>query len=327
MRLAKRTSRLTSRRAVVILAAASLAALAAAGSALSTSRGTNGLILYHQQVNGKEQLFTVRPDGKGRRQLTRGPTASVSGDWSPDAKTIVFEHRHGVAGDESRAAVAIMNADGTGVRELTPTGYQGDPSFTPDGRQVVFTRDPSPSDNGVWIMNTDGSDLRRLTKNPFIRDGQCGCDLDANVSPDGKTVTFVRAKEAEFQQALFSIGIDGTGLRQLTPYSLEVAIKHDWSPNGKLIAFTAPGDPLPGRSANVYVMRPEGSHKVALTHYKHGLPQAYAGSFSPDGKWIVIRIEDAKGFHLARIRPNGTGLHVISNSRQPQRSSAWGTHP
>jgi Tol biopolymer transport system component len=302
--------------------AASVAALAVAGSALSTNRGTNGLILYHQQVNGKEQLFTIHPDGKGRRQLTRGPTASVSGDWSPDAKTIVFEH---VAADESRTAVAIMNADGSSVRELTPTGYQGDPSFTPDGRQIVFTRDPSPSDNGVWIMNTDGSDLRRLTKNPFIRDGQCGCDLDANVSPDGKTVTFVRAKEAEVQQALFSIGIDGTGLKQLTPYSLEVAVKHDWSPDGRRIVFTAPGDPVPGKSANVYVMRPDGSHRVALTHYKHGSPQAFAGSFSPDGKWIVLRVEDARGFHLARIRPNDKGLHVISNARQPQRFIDWAT--
>jgi Tol biopolymer transport system component len=72
-------------------------------------------------------------------------------------------------------------------------------------------------------------------------------------------------------------------------------------------------------------MRPDGSHRVAVTHYKKGLKQAYVGSFSPDGKWIVMRVEDAKGFHLARIRPNGTGLRVISNGRRPQRSSDWGT--
>jgi hypothetical protein len=40
----------------------------------------------------------------------------------------------------------------------------------------------------------------------------------------------------------------------------------------------------------------------------------------------VFRKEDAKGFHLSRIRPDGTGFHVITSSRTvPQRASAWGS--
>jgi Tol biopolymer transport system component len=123
-----------------------------------------------------------------------------------------------------------------------------------------------------------------------------------------------------------SVGIDGTGLKRLTPPSFEVAIKHDWSPDGKLIVFTSPGDPAPGQSANLWVMRPDGSHRRKLTHYSHGTANAFAGSFSPDGKWIVFRKEDDKGFHLSRIRPDGRGLRVISsNGGVPQRSSSWGT--
>ena len=304
--------------------AASLIALAASGSALSTTPGTNGRILYQQQVNGKDQLFIVRPDGTGRRQLTHGPTQSLNGAWSPDGKTIAFEH---IAADDSRAAVAIMNADGSDVRELTPTGYQGDPSFTPDGRKVVFTRSTNDAYDSVWVMNTDGSDQRELaaTRNR-IRDGKCGCDVDATVSPDGKTISYIRVV-GDFgqQQALMAIGIDGTGLKRLTPPSFEVAIKHDWSPDGKLIVFTAPGDPAPGKSANVWVVRRDGSHRRAVTHYAHGSSNAFAGSFSPNGKWIVLRVEDAKGFHLSRIQPDGTGLRVLLNSPVPQRSSAWGT--
>jgi Tol biopolymer transport system component len=107
-----------------------------------------------------------------------------------------------------------------------------------------------------------------------------------------------------------------------------VAIKHDWSADGKLIVFTSPGDPAPGKSANLWVMKPDGSHRRALTHYAHGTSNAFAGSFSPDGKWIVFRVEDDKGFHLSRIRRDDTGLHVISTSRRaPQRSSSWGTAP
>jgi Tol biopolymer transport system component len=310
---------------IVAAAAALLAALAMAGAALSTTSGRNGRIMYQQEVNGRSQLFTVRPDGTGRRQLTHGRTESVNGAWSPDGKSIVFEQS---AADDSRAGVMVMNADGSNVRNLTPTGYQGDPSFTPDGRQIVFTRTGVDKYDAVWLMNTDGSNQRELlvTRNA-VRGDKCGCDVDAIVSPDGKTITYIRViGDFGTKQALMSVGIDGTGLKRLTPPSFEVAIKHDWSPDGKLIVFTAPGDPAPGKSANLWVMRPDGSHRRAVTHYTGGTANAFAGSFSPDGKWIVFRREDAKGYHLSRIRPDGTGLHTLfTNSDVPQRSSSWGT--
>jgi Tol biopolymer transport system component len=223
----------------------------------------------------------------------------------------------------------IMNADGSNVRNLTPTGYQGDPTFTPDGKQIVFTRTDVDHYDAVWLMNTDGSDQHELpaTRNAVHGD-KCGCDVDATVSPDGKTITYIRiVGDFGTQQALMSVGIDGTGLKRLTPPSFEVAIKHDWSPDGKLIVFTSPGDPAPGKSADMWVMRPDGSHKKRLVHSAPGA-HAFAGSFSPNGKWIVFRLEDAKGYHLSRIRPDGSGLHTMLSDRSvPQRASAWGTAP
>ena len=310
---------------IVTAAAASLIALAVAGSALAATPGRNGRIIYQQEVNGKSQLFTVRPDGTGRRQLTHGPTESVNGSWSPDGKSIVFEQSDDVA---SRAGVMIMNADGSNVRNLTPTGHQGDPSFTPDGKQIVFTRTDVDNYDAVWLMNPDGSNQHELlaTRNAVQSGGTCGCDVDATVSPDGKTITYIRVvAEWGTQQTLMSVGIDGTGLKQLTPPSFEVAIKHDWSPDGKLIVFTSPGDPQPAQSATMWVMRPDGSHRKAITHNSQGESNAFAGSFSPNGKWIVFRVDDAKGYHLSRIHPDGTGLHVIANGGVPQRSSSWGT--
>jgi Tol biopolymer transport system component len=315
------------KRSILTAAAASLIALAVAGSALATTPGRNGLIVYQKEVNGRNQLFTVLPDGTDRRQITHGPTESVNGAWSPDGKSIVFEQS---TADDSRAGVMIMNADGSNVRNLTPTGYQGDPSFTPDGKQIVFTRTDVDKYDAVWLMNPDGSNQHELvaTRNAD-RGGKCGCDVDPTVSPDGKTITYVRiVGDFGTQQALMSVGIDGTGVKRLTPPSFEVGIKHDWSPNGKLIVFTSPGDPTPGKSANLWVMRPDGTHRRALTQDSRGASNAFAGSFSPNGKWIVLRVEDAKGYHLSRIRPDGTGLHVIFTDRgAPQRSGSWGTAP
>jgi Tol biopolymer transport system component len=192
----------------------------------------------------------------------------------------------------------------------------------------VFTRTDVDHYDAVFVMNTDGSNQRELmsTRNA-VRGGKCGCDVDATVSPDGKTITYVRV-HGDFgtDQALMSVSVDGTGLKRLTAPSFEPGIKHDWSPNGKLILFSSPGDPAPGESGNLWIMRPDGSHRRALTHYTGGAANAYSGSFSPDGKWIVFRKEDAKGYHLSRIRPDGSGFHVItSNLTVPQRSSSWGT--
>lgn len=109
-----------------------------------------------------------------------------------------------------------------------------------------------------------------------------GFDDDPNVSPDGKLVTFVRVKTPEVEQALFSMHLDGSHLRQLTPYDLEVGIKHDWAPDGSRIAIISHADaPEPGQSANVATIRPDGSGLQMLTNFRGGEVNAVTGSYSP----------------------------------------------
>jgi tricorn protease len=65
-----------------------------------------------------------------------------------------------------------MNADGSNVRQLTPNGgnSQG-PAFSPDGKWVAFTAyfDHPGDINGceIYIIRTNGSDMRRLTNNDY----------------------------------------------------------------------------------------------------------------------------------------------------------------
>jgi Tol biopolymer transport system component len=297
-----------------------LVALIAALGATATPPGRNGLIVYAQELRPEHhQLFTIRPDGSGAKQITHLVNV-VNPDWY--GNTIVAE-----VVSNSGAGITLLTAAGSIIRNLTPKGYQGQPSFSPDAKWIVYERDIAPGNNGVWLMRSDGSGLRRVTRNPF-RGGECGCDTDPNFSPNGKWISFVRIKKDHEQQALFAVRPNGTGLHRITPYSWEVAVKHDWSPDGELIVLTTNADYVrPNESANLVTIRPDGSGKTDLTGFTGRTENAFAGSFSPDGEQIVFRIESGDSYSLAVIDRDGDNLHRITTGKGRPRFIDWGTHP
>ena len=302
------------------LGTAVIVALIAALGATATPPGRNGLIVYSQELRPEHyQLFTIRPDGSGRKQITHLVNV-VNPDWY--GNTIVAE-----VVSKSGAGITLLTAAGSIIRNLTPNGYQGQPSFSPDGKWIVYERDIAPGNNGVWLMRRDGSGLRRVTRNPF-GGGECGCDTDPNFSPNGKWISFVRIKKDHEQQALFAVRPNGTGLHRITPYSWEVAVKHDWSPDGELIVLTTNADYVrPNESANLVTIRPDGSGKKDLTGFTGRKESAFAGSFSPDGEQIVFRIESGDTYSLAVIDRHGGNLHRITTGKGRPRFIDWGTHP
>ncbi len=79
-------------------------------------------------------------------------------DVSPDGKEIVFD----LVGDIYRMPISGGNA--VLLREGLP--YEVQPRFSPDGKKILFTSDAGGGDN-IWIMNTDGSEAKQITKEPF----------------------------------------------------------------------------------------------------------------------------------------------------------------
>jgi Tol biopolymer transport system component len=310
-------------RMTVTTCAVAFAALTLACAVLATTGGKNGRIIFGKEITPDHfQLFTIAADGTGEKQITHAFSAR-NPDWSPDGNSIVAELESATS-----ARVATMSADGKHVAVLTPKGFQGQPSFSPDGKWIVYERDltEGAGNNGVWLMRADGTDNRRLTRNPFSG-SECGCDTDPNFSPDGKLITFVRIKENERRQALFAVRRNGTGLRQLTPYSWEVAIKHDWSPDGQLIVLTTNADFVrPSDSANLVTIHPDGTGKTNVTKFKGGAMNAFAGSFSPDGAHIVFRLESGTTYSIAVVNRDGSHLRRLTTGSAKPRFIDWGTH-
>ena len=290
----------------------------------ATTRGTNGLIVYQNRSDerGTGTLYSIRPDGSGRRAITSAP-GDAAPDWAPDGSKIVFTLPH----DQGPpfCSVTLVNPDGTGLTDLSTgqTGCEIDPAFTPDGRRIVFVHfDDKEDSENIWTMDLTGGDRRRLTNR---RDSGT---LDPNVSPNGRWITFVRGR-SDTAKALFRMRSDGTEVRRLTPFRWDVfGSKHDWSPDGKLIVLTRDADRAEAsRSANLVTIHPDGSHAKRLTHFRGGTMGAFAGSFAPNGKRIVFRLQKGARYAIATIRRDGGKPRLLTRmTRVKPGYIDWGTH-
>ena len=272
---------------------------------MATYPDRNGRLVFQADTGSGYELYTIKANGHDMQQVTHVAEGdAVAGDWSPDGRQIVYEH-----GSETAVRVELMNADGSNVRALAGTGLEAqvvfafEPSFTPDGEHIVFNKFiEETGDFGIWIMNVDGSGQHEIGDLPFS---------DPNVSPDGVTLVMLGSKDDdERQQAVFSADMSGNNVQQLTPYALDAAGKSDWAPDGSRV-ITSDNANIPEQSANVVTIPAEGGDAFHVTHYTDPVVRAYVGGYSPDGNWIVFRLEDHGEFALCLIRPDGNGLRTI----------------
>jgi Tol biopolymer transport system component len=161
-------------------------------------------------------------------------------------------------------------------------------------------------------MSLTGGDRRLVTTN----------GTQPKVSPDGKWITYVSFDTRHHYPALFAVRFDGSQRHQVTPYARDIG-GHDWSPDGKLIVLTTNADHArPDEPVNLVTIRPDGSGMTPLTHFTDSTTSAFAGSFSPDGKQIVFRLNKRRRYALAVIDSDGRNLRLLTSLT----ASAWGSH-
>lgn len=153
------------------------------------------------------EIWVVDADGSSPVNLTpNAPPATWDNrhpDWSPDGRSIVFASTLG--GDWG---IWVMNADGTGKRQLTNTpALDAEPAWSPDGRSIAFRRtDATGSD--IMIMPAAGGEPVRLA--------MAGEQRMPAWSPDSKLIAFVGQESAGSQPELYLMRADGNGVRRVT---------------------------------------------------------------------------------------------------------------
>jgi Tol biopolymer transport system component len=173
------------------------------------------------------------------------------------------------------------NPDGTELKRLTETpGYDAEGSYSPDGKKIVFCSNRSGAENlELFIMDSDGKNVRQLTKAPGCYNG------GPFFSPDGKRVIFRSDRSKKDHLQLYVINTDGTGERALTNDLDWVCWGPYWYSDNKHIVYAGANHNVPGRpNYDIYWMDVETGKKTRITHAPGAdvLPV-----FSPDGKKMV----------------------------------------
>ena len=112
-------------------------------------------------------IYSVRPDGSGQRQLTSGPEVDSLPKVAPNGRYVVFERRAAVGG---AASLYTVGATGGGLRALTSGADDHEAAFSPDGKWIVFVRTSTAikpsngvSNDDIAVVRATGSSARRLT--------------------------------------------------------------------------------------------------------------------------------------------------------------------
>jgi hypothetical protein len=231
-------------RTTLSIAVAAAAALALPLAATAAKAPTaHAIVFTSNRAQGNNELYVVNADGSGLRRLTYDPLAERQAAWSPDRTQIAFSAADGSGNSE----IYVINADGTGQHAVTAGPQDDAPQWSPDGR-IVFQR-------GVrsWIVGADGSRAAELPTGP-------GTALTPTVSAKG-TLAFASDRGGP-TTAIYTSGLDGKGLRQITFPSAGSDVQPRFSPNGTDISFMRDN----GTSDNdLYVAHLNGSGVTQLT--------------------------------------------------------------
>jgi acid phosphatase type 7 len=273
------------RRLLLAAAPVLVGAAAHAGPAGAAYPGHNGAVAFTSERHGEASVY-VRRHGRTRRFLRGDSVADPA--FSPRGVRIAVTRERA----DSGRAIWILNADGTGERQLTASELAGEQAtWAPGARRLAYAAGLH-GQRTIHLIGADGLHDTQLTTGPADQ-------FDPAWSRRG-TIAFVQAGPGGTD--IYRVPARGGTPRRLTSKPGDDA-DPAWSPDGSRIAFVR------GRGG-IWVMSPWGRGARRVTHVRGGVEQGVA--WSPDGRRLVFAGGPAGARRIYVVGLDGKGRRALS---------------
>jgi TolB protein len=297
-----------------VLLASVFTALMGSAAAVSAATSEPRELVFVRGEPSRSNLWTVREDGSGLRQLTRFARGGVGQpQYSPDGTRIVFSRY--VDGDDE---IYVIDADGRNARALTRNNrYDVTPAWSSDGKSIAFASDRArPGEHEIHVMRANGTGVRRLIKtvnHPRWQDAQ----FSPTWSPDSKRLIFSMTF-ADGNPELYVVGVNGKGLRRLTFTRGSLGEFGDdsmphWASDGRTVLFVSNRQ----NQSDVWRMNANGSGQRPVVERLQS--DDWNPRLAPDGSRIAftVRALGGGGPFVWVINADGSAARRITSGSEP----------
>jgi Tol biopolymer transport system component len=256
------------------------------------------------------EIFSIKPDGTGLRQLTVNAALDDGPVMSPNGAKIAYSSQDPIGNVEGDREIFVMNRDGSNKVNVTntPAGVEDfTPDFSPNGTRIAFTRgDLFASD--IYLINTDGTGIFPLIANNGLP------DFRPVFSPDGQRIAYTSMDTLppnDFE--IFGASVSDGSFRQNLTNNETQDYRPGYSPNGGKIYYDSAGSgPLNlDGDFDVMAMNSDGSGPVNLT--EESLLDDLRPSVRRSGTHIVFE----------KLKPPATGGTSPRSTPRAKEGELW----
>lgn len=270
--------------------------------------GTQGVfatrLSYVTRNGGRYQLKISDSDGQNERIALTSPEPLISPAWSPDGTKLAY-----VSFERKKPIVYIHDLP-TGRRVMVSDqkGNNSAPAWSPDGTKLAVALSLT-GNTQIFIVNADGSGLRRLTRGSSI-------DTEPTFSPDGQWIYFTSDRGGQPQIYKMPVQGESASAAQRVTFNGGYNTSARVSPDGKELA---------------YISRVGGAFKLYLQDLSTGAATALTDttrdespSFAANGQYVLYATQANGRQVLAAVSTDGSIRQVLSIPGGGVREPSWG---
>lgn len=210
-------------------------------------------------VNGRTDIFIGDSTGITWTNITKSPESEWEISWSPDGNSIAFTAKSENPDDPIKAfSVSPSGENRKQLLQSLDSSFTNihSPSWSPDGKRIVFMSADHNGNNQIYGTNIDGTNLNQITKDSENH-------IDPRFSPNGEWILFRReTNKMERVSNFYLIRPDGTGEHQITRDDAKWRVEPNWSPLGDWIAYLEND----GHNFDIYLLHPTYPEKLRITN-------------------------------------------------------------